>query len=203
MFTLNYSDVASNTFQHVSRVFAMISGMLYYIIDQKFYSIRKEVTYHMNNLVQEKWPWIEGSHGMRSQILGVLTDADLAFSPGGQNISLGAVCREMGDVEHSYIQSLKTFTQDWSYHNTEAGLETSVTRLNAWYEELDKEMNATLLAFSDEDVTKTVDRSGYPMSLPLQLDAYLQALMIFFGKATTYLKAMNKPLPETVQEWIG
>ena len=157
----------------------------------------------MNNLVQEKWPWIEGSHGMRSQILGVLTDADLAFSPGGQNISLGALCREMGDVEHSYIQSLKTFTQDWSYHNTEAGLETSVTRLNAWYEELDKEMNATLLAFSDEDVTKTVDRSGYPMSLPLQLDAYLQALMIFFGKATTYLKAMNKPLPETVQEWIG
>ena len=157
----------------------------------------------MNRLMQEKWPWIEGSHGMRSQILGILTDADLAFSPGGQNISLGALCRELGDVEYSYIQSLKTFTQDWSYHNTEAGLETSVTRLNAWYEELDKEMNATLSAFSDEDTTKTVDRSGYPMPLPLQLDAYLQALMIFFGKATIYLKAMNKPLPETIQEWIG
>ena len=157
----------------------------------------------MNRLMQEKWPWIEGSHGMRSQILGILTDANLAFSPGGQNISLGALCREIGDVEYAYIQSLKTFTQDWSYHNTEAGLETSVTRLSAWYEELDKEMNATLSAFSDEDITKTIDRSGYPMPLPLQLDAYLQALMIFFGKATTYLKAMNKPLPETIQEWIG
>ncbi len=157
----------------------------------------------MNCLMQEKWPWIEGSHGMRSQILGVLIDTDLAFSPGGQNISLGALCREIGDIEYAYIQSLKTFTQDWSYHNTEAGLETSVTRLNTWYEELDKEMNATLSAFSDEDITKTIDRSGYPMPLPLQLDAYLQALMIFFGKATTYLKAMNKPLPETIQEWIG
>lgn len=157
----------------------------------------------MNSLMQEKWSWIEGTHAMRSQLVGSLTDADLAFSPGGQNVALGVLFREMGDIKYAYIQSLKTFTQDWSYHNTEAGLETSTAQLNAWYQSLDEEMKATISAFSDEDVTKTVDRSGYPMPLTLQLDIYLQALLISFGKATVYFRAMNKALPDKWQEWIG
>ena len=157
----------------------------------------------MNRYMQEKWPWIEGSHGMRSQLIDILSDADLAFSPGGQNMTLGALFREMGETEHSYIQSLQTFKQDWSYHNTEAGLESSIARLKAWFQTLDDEMKATVSAFSNEDLTKTVDRGGFAMPVELQLDVYLQALLIFFGKATIYLKAMNKPLPQQIQEYIG
>ena len=157
----------------------------------------------MNSYMQEKWPWIEGTHGMRSQLLDLLRDADLAFSSGGQNMALGALLREMGDIEHSYIQSLKTFKQDWSYRNTEAGLESSVTRLKTWYQTLDDEMKATVSALSDEDLTKAVDRGGFSMPVELQLDVYLQALLIFFGKATIYLKAMNKALPQYIQEYIG
>ncbi len=140
---------------------------------------------------------------MRSQLLDILSDADLAFSPGGQNITLGALFREMGDIEHSYIQALKTFKQDWSYHNTEAGLESDVTRLKAWYQTLDDEMKATISAFSNEDLTKTVDRGGFSPSVELLLDIYLQALFIFFGKATIYFKAMNKPLPKPLEDYIG
>lgn len=157
----------------------------------------------MNRFMQEKWPWIEGSHGMRSQLMDILSDADLAFCPGGQSMTLGALCREMGEIEHSYVQSLKTFKQDWSYHNTEAGLEGNVTRLKAWYQTLDEELKATVSAFSDEDLTKTVDRGGFPMPVELQLDVYIQALLIFLGKATIYLKVMNKPLPKEIQEYIG
>ncbi len=157
----------------------------------------------MNSFMQEKWPWIEGSYGMRSQLLDILSDADLAFSPGGQNMTLGALCREVGESEYSYIQSLKTFKQDWSYHTTEAGLELDVTRLKAWYQTLDDEMKATVSALADEDLTKTVDRGGFSMPVELQLDVYLQALLIFFGKATVYLKAMNKVAPEQIQEYIG
>ncbi|GAC1582499.1 MAG: hypothetical protein NVS4B1_20330 [Ktedonobacteraceae bacterium] len=156
----------------------------------------------MNKLMQEKWPWIEGSHSMRTQLLGLISDSDLTFSPGGQNIPLGVLCREMGDTEHAYIQSLKTFTQDWSYHNTEAGLESSVIQLKSWYQTLDEELQATVAAFSDGDATKTIDRGGYPTPIGLQLDVYLQALLIFFGKMTIYLKAMNKALPKEVQEYI-
>jgi uncharacterized damage-inducible protein DinB len=157
----------------------------------------------MNRYMSEKWPWIEGTHALRSQLLDTLKDADLAFSPGGQNMTLGALCREMGEVEHSYIQSLKTFKQDWSYHNTEAGLESSLTQLNAWFHALDEEMKATVSALSDEDLNKTVDRGGFAMPVELQLDVYLQALLIFLGKTTIYLKAMNQPLPQQIQEYIG
>ncbi|HEV2580678.1 MAG TPA: hypothetical protein VGT44_07470, partial [Ktedonobacteraceae bacterium] len=111
--------------------------------------------------------------------------------------------RQVGEVEYAYIQSLKTFQQDWSYRNEEAGLESSVDRLRAWFETLDEEMKATVSAFSDEDLNKSIDRGGgFTMPVDLQLDVYLQALLIFLGKATIYLKAMNKPLPQPFQEYI-
>jgi len=157
----------------------------------------------MNRYMQEKWSWIEGTHSLRSQLLDILSDADLKFSPGGQNMSLGGLLREIGEIEYSYIQSLQTFKQDWSYRNTQAGLESSLTQLKAWYQTLDDEMKATVSALSDKDLTKAVDRGGFSMPVELQLDVYLQALLIFLGKATIYLKAMNKPLPQQMQEYIG
>ena len=98
----------------------------------------------MNRYMQEKWSWIEGSHAMRTGLLDTLNDADLAFNPGGQNMTLGALCRELGEIEHSYIQSLRTFQHDWSYRNTEAGLDTSIAKLNAWYQTLDEQLKATV-----------------------------------------------------------
>ena len=133
----------------------------------------------MNRAMQEKWPWIEGTHSMRSQLLDSLSDADLAFSPGGENMTLGALLREDGEVENSYLQSLKTFKEDWSYHNTEA----------------------TLAAFSDEDLSKTIDPRGF--TVELQLDVYLQAQLIFLGKASVYFKAMNRALSQLFQDYIG
>ncbi|MEP7288230.1 MAG: hypothetical protein ABI947_20960 [Chloroflexota bacterium] len=158
----------------------------------------------MNQFMQTRWPWIEGSHGLRTLIMDTLNDADLAFNPGGQNMTLGELCRYSGEIEYAYVQSLKTFSQDWSYHNMETGLDGSVAQLKAWYQALDDEMKTTVAAFSDEDLKKEVDRGGNSkMPVELQLDAYLQALFIFLGKATIYLKAMNKPLPNAVQEYIG
>ena len=158
----------------------------------------------MNSYMQEKWSWIEGTHTLRTQLLDTLSNADLAYSPGGQNMTLGALCREIGEIEYSYTQSLKTFQQDWSYRNTEAGLESSVARLQAWYQTLDEEMKATVSALSEEDLKKMVDRGGgFAMPVDMQLDVYLQALLIFFGKATIYLKAMNKALLQQVEEYIG
>ncbi|HEU5377295.1 MAG TPA: DinB family protein [Ktedonobacteraceae bacterium] len=158
----------------------------------------------MNRYMQDgKWSWIEGTHGMRMQLLETLSDADLAFSPGGVSMKLGALLREMGEVEYSYIQSLRTLQQDWSYHNTEAGLEDSIPQLKMWYQRLDDEMKATVAALSDDDLAKVIDRGGgFSMSVEVQLDVYLQALLIFFGKVSIYLKAMDRALPESVQQCI-
>lgn len=157
----------------------------------------------MNRYMQEKWSWIEGTHAMRIELLRGLSDADLRFNPGGANVTLGALFRQSGDIEHSYIQSLNTLTQDWSYTNTDLDIESSVERLTAWFQGLDEEMKAIVTRFSDDDLSKTVDRGGYSVPVDMQLDIYLQAMLIIFGKATIYLRAMNRPLPENVQAYIG
>src|SRR5258708_12577834 len=102
----------------------------------------------MNRYMLEKWPWIEGTHAMRSQLLDILSDADLAFNPGGQNMTLGALCREMGEIEDSYVQSLKTFQQDWSYHNMEAALDSAFPRPTPCFQPLDNQLQSTIPAFS-------------------------------------------------------
>ena len=155
----------------------------------------------MNDSVKEIWSFIEGTNAMRVPLLDALTDADLAFNPGGLNMTLGGLLREMVEVEYSYIQSLKTFKQDWSYRNTEPGLEKSVAKLKAWYQKLDDDFKATVEKLSDEDLKKTVQR-GFELPAKMQLDVYLQALLIFFGKASIFLKAMNKPLPKQIADWI-
>jgi len=157
----------------------------------------------MSSFMQEKWGIYEGTHTMRDEVLASLTDADLAFNPGGTNMTFGALWREMGEVEYSYVQSLKNFTQDFSYHNDDAALAGSVERLKAWLQSLDAEMKAALEAYSDDDWNKTIKReSGYETSIEYQMDIYLQALLIFFGKVSVYLKAMNKPLTPAMADWI-
>jgi hypothetical protein len=157
-----------------------------------------------NRVMQERWPWIEGSHAMRALALDLLDDDDLAFHPGGANLTLGALCREMGEVEHSYLESLRTLKQDWSYRNEEAELEGSVARLKAWYATMDEQMKSAVSALSDEDLATIVEREGAPTwPVETQLEVYLQALLIFFGKLTIYLKALNKPLPQEFRDYIG
>src|SRR6266699_1244170 len=157
----------------------------------------------MKRSLQERWPWFQEVRGMRSQLLDILSNADLAFNPGGQNMTLGTLVRRMGDLEYSYIQSLQTGVRDLSYHNTEAGLESDITRLKAWFQALDDEMLDTISAFSNEDLTKPVDRGGFNSTLEREIDHYGEALLIFFGKATIYLKGMNKPVPESIENTIG
>ena len=140
---------------------------------------------------------------MLSRLLDILNNAELAFSPGGQNMTLGALLRKMGDLEHAYIQSLKTGRQDWSYHNTEAGLESDITRLQVWFQALDNELLDMISAFSKQDLTRRIDRGGFPSTVEREVDHYGEALLIFFGKATIYLKALNKPVPQSIEHTIG
>lgn len=155
----------------------------------------------MNRFMNEKWAWYEPTHGMRDEALATLTDADLAFNPGGQNLTLGALFREMGEIEYSYIQSLKTFKQDWNYHNSEVG--NSVAGLQTWFKTLDAEMKDVISAFSDEELSKTIKReSGYEMPIEFQMETYLQAVFIFFGKLSVTLKAMDKPLTQAMKDWV-
>lgn len=41
--------------------------------------------------MNKKWPWLEAAHGMRSQLLDLLSDANLTFHPGRQDMAFAAL----------------------------------------------------------------------------------------------------------------
>jgi uncharacterized damage-inducible protein DinB len=158
----------------------------------------------MNSLMTESYPILEMYQALRTQLMEVLTDDDLSYTPGGANPTLGALCREMGEVEHAYVESFKTFKMDFSYQNPEPGLEQSVSRLAAWYAELDPALKAAVEALLEEAIQeRTVDRGEFKPPLRTQLFVYQEALLIFYGKVMVYLRGKGIAIPPQWAEWIG
>lgn len=159
----------------------------------------------MNSIMEEYYPVFEMYQALRNQLMEILTDDELQYDVGGENVTLGVLCREMGEVEHAYIESFKNFKQDFSYRNEEPGLEASVSALTAWYEELDRALRAAIEALSEEDIqNRLIDRGGdFQLPPRIQLEVYKEALLIFYGKVSVYLKALQKPRPQQWQEWIA
>lgn len=159
----------------------------------------------MNSIMENYYPVFEMYQALREQLMEILTDEELVFRPRGVNPPLGALCREIGEIEYAYIQSFKTFTIDFSYRKDEPELEASVVRLKEWYQELDEALKTAVSNLSEDDIqNKRIDR-GDNFKLPprIHLDVYKEALLIFYGKASVYLKEMQKPLPPQWQQWIG
>lgn len=158
----------------------------------------------MNSLIENKYPDFELYQSLRMQLMRILTDEDLMFAPGGENMTLGALCRQMGETENSYIESFINFTQDFSYRNDLPGLAESVDRLTVWYADLDRELKSVVSALSEEDLAnRTIDRGGgFKLSPAAQLEIYKEALLIFYGKVDIYLKAMGKERPNQWASWI-
>lgn len=158
----------------------------------------------MNSIVEDEFPLSE-SQKLRYDLMNTLTDSDLAYKLPGDNPTLGELCREIGSVERAYIESFKTLKQDWSYRNTEPDMATSAARLKAWYKELDDELETVIRGFSEEEIhNKHVDRGhGFTPTLRVQFMIYHEALLIFYAKVSVYLKALQKPISDQWQAWIG
>jgi hypothetical protein len=65
-----------------------------------------------------------------------------------------------------------------------------------------------LEALSTDDMGRRIERldfeEGYFSPLPTeQFDVYREALLIFYGKVSVYLRALSKPFPERWRSWIG
>jgi hypothetical protein len=158
----------------------------------------------MNSLMEEHGPILEQTLALRHQLMEMLTDEDLGYSPGGDNPTLGALCREMGEVQQSYVTSFRTFEQEFR-HREQPELEGSVERLTVWFQTLDRELKETLESLSEEDLqNRLIDRGGgFVIPPTIQYHIYREALLIFYGKASVYLKGLGKALPEQWQAWIA
>lgn len=157
----------------------------------------------MSETFKEFMKLLKHYQDLKHQMLEIINDGDLAHAfPGSP--SLGALCKEIGETEQSYIDSFKTLKLNFSYRNPDATLTASTAALGAWYANMDKEMQAILEAFNDQELeTKRVGRGSWMVPIELNLDIYLQAVLIFCGKAWVHLHALGKELPEQWADWIG
>jgi len=146
---------------------------------------------------------------LRSELVDVISDDDLAFRPGGAAFTLGQLCREIGEIEHSYIDALRTFRQDFGWRNPDPEVERTVGALSRWFADLDRSLLAAIEALTDDDVTNRriirddVDVEGFSPLAPQELDIYREALLIFYAKVSIYLRAMDRNLPGHWTVWIG
>jgi hypothetical protein len=92
----------------------------------------------MNSLMEQQSALLEADQELRRDLIDVLTEDDLAYKLPGNTLVLGELCREMGEIEQSYIDSFKTFKHDFSYRHNDPAVLSSVAALNAWYDTLDR-----------------------------------------------------------------
>ena len=164
-----------------------------------------------NSLVRDHLPvtYFFEYQQLRDQLMELLDDSDLKFRMGGATLCLGELCREIGEIEHSYIESFRTFNQNFRYRNHDPSLETKTDALIAWYSELDAELMEVLNGLTEEDIEgHKIARSDFDFDdfapLPkIQMDTYREALLIFYAKVSVYLRAMGKTFPRQWIEWIG
>ena len=158
----------------------------------------------MNSLITGYYPTFHMYQALRTQLMDLLTDDDLRYTVGGENLPLGALCVEIGEVQQAYNRSFMDWRIDFSYRNPEPGLTESVSQLAAWYRVLDAELEAVISHLSEEDIkTRQIDRGDWSATPLIQLEVYKEALLIFYGKASVYLKAMGKSRPKQWREWIA
>jgi hypothetical protein len=155
--------------------------------------------------MESYYPVFRLYQSLRSQMMAMVEDQDLEFRIGENNPTLGALCREIGEVQQSYIDSFRTFRMDLSYRSEQPDMDQNVDRLTIWYAELDQELEAVVSNLGQDEIdNRKVDRGGDFLLTPqIQLEVYKEALLIFYGKASVYLKALDKELPDQWREWIA
>ena len=156
----------------------------------------------MNDLFEEE---IRGHHSMRDHVLTLVSDTDLAYRLPGQNPTLGELLVEMGDLQGVYTHSFATFTLDWSHRHVPAPAPVAVASLKAWFAAHDDAMNAALSRFtSDELRVDGIDRGhGFVASPFVQHQVYREAVYIFYGKLSVYLKALEIDPGAEWAAWVG
>lgn len=156
----------------------------------------------MNSLIEEELP---GNQDLRDQLMGMISDQDLAYKLPGANPTLGELCEELGYIQQAYTHSFKTLKLDWTYRDSQPDAANSVASLDAWFKKLDAELIEALSGLSEDDIhNQQIDRGhGFIASPQVQFQIFREALLVFYAKASVYLKALEKPYPEQWKAWVG
>jgi hypothetical protein len=156
----------------------------------------------MNTLFDEE---IRPHHSMRDHLLTVVSDPDLGYKLPGRNPTLGGLLVEMGDLQGVYTHSIETFTLDWAHRQLPPPAPITIDSLRAWFGAQDDAMNAALSRFTTEELRiDRIDRGGGFIASPfVQHQVYREAVYIFYGKLSVYLRALDRDAGEDWAAWIG
>ncbi len=153
--------------------------------------------------LEQPYRQVQMSLEPRNELFAALTNADLAFSPGGSAPPLGELCVSLGETQHAYAESFRTFKADFEYRYPDRTIVGDVERIRIWHGELDAQLDAALASLSDADAKRTVAREGEQVQLAEHLLVYQEALLIFYGKVFVYLKTRGLAMPRKWGAWIA
>jgi hypothetical protein len=140
---------------------------------------------------------------VRDRLLAEVHDDDLAFALPG-NPSLGELLAEHASAQQAYVDSFATRRTDWGAISFDSALASSISALAERFAQLDGDLVLALEDLGDGDPgNPEIDRDGWTISAGGQLHTLREALIITMGKAVVYLRALGRPIPERVQDWVG
>ena len=156
----------------------------------------------MNSLFDEE---IRDHHSMRDHLLTVVSDADLAYKLPGQNPTLGELLIEMGNIQGVYTHSFETFTLDWAHRQLTPPESITIDALRSWFYAHDDGMRSVMSRFSEEELrVDRIDRGGGFIASPfVQHEIYREAVYIFYGKLSVYLRALERDAGASWAAWVG
>ncbi|MDX2137459.1 MAG: hypothetical protein SF123_05140 [Chloroflexota bacterium] len=156
----------------------------------------------MNSLTSQ-FELLNASVKVRDLLLDASTAADLTFAVHG-NPTLGELFRELGEVQHSYIEAFKTFRQNFDYRHPDPSIAADKGRLGEWFKTLDADIEAAITVLSQEDIDgKIIVREFWQAPVGVIFHTYRECFLIFAAKAAVYFRALGKPLPDQVLWWMG
>ncbi len=153
--------------------------------------------------ISEYWPRLHQYQSLRDELFEVLGDADLVYRLPGNALSLGELCLELGETELAYATALETFKLEFRYGTTERALAHNIESLRSWFSALDRRLESATKALKETDLEREIMRDGFSLRPVENLMMYQYALLIFYGKASLYLRALGKAFPGHWAEWIG
>ena len=156
----------------------------------------------MNNLYDEE---IRGHHSMRDHVLTLLSDSDLDYKLPGANPSLADLLIELGTLQGIYTHSFRTFELDWAHQELPTPEPVTISTLRSWFDTQDDAMKTAMDRFTpDELQIDRIDRGGGFIASPfIQHEIYREAVYIFYGKMSVYLKALERDAGDSWTAWVG
>ena len=156
----------------------------------------------MNSIAEQQMPILNQTLNMRHELLDALTDADLAHRIDG-NPTLGELLKEAAEVEQQYADSFTTGTHNWSTR-LDDDLATRIEALRAAFARSEQALKDNFGGLSETEVqSKMIDRIHMQIPASIQYHLFREAFLISMAKVAVYLKAMGKPLPTQLGQWIG